>query len=59
MDNIKVKIIDSEVRQLLAGDRLNLLAVVERVPKLRDEEEIFALYKAILDRTSNTLSDLE
>ena len=38
------------------ADRLNTVMVVEGVPELGDEEEIFALDDALFDSTGNTLA---
>lgn len=43
MDDVEIKIINAPVGQLLSADWLYLLAVVERVPQLADEEELLTL----------------
>jgi len=46
------------VLELLLADGLDTLLLVERVPELGDNEEVFTLYNALLDGTGNTLSGL-
>jgi len=43
---------------LLAADGLDLLTLVESLPELADDKEIFALYEAFLDSASYTLTAL-
>lgn len=57
--DVQVEVVDTQIGQLLAGDGLNLLAVVEAVPQLGDEEEVLALDDTLLDGTSDTLADLD
>jgi hypothetical protein len=56
MDDIQVEVFNSPVCKLLAADRLDSVAVVERVPELGDEEKIFALDEAIFNCTSYPLA---
>jgi hypothetical protein len=44
---------------LLAADGLDLLTLMERLPELADDEEIFALYEAFLDGASYALTALD
>jgi hypothetical protein len=57
--DVQVEVVDTQIGQLLASDGLDLLAVVEAVPQLGDEEEVLALDDALLDGTSDTLADLD
>jgi hypothetical protein len=41
---------------LLAADRLDLVAIVERVPELGDEEELFAFDEAVFDGSGDTFA---
>ena len=58
MHDVQVEVVDAPVCELLLGDRLDLVGVVEGVPELRDDEEIFALYETFLDGAGNTLAAL-
>jgi hypothetical protein len=44
---------------LLLQDRLDLFGVVERVPQLADDEELFALDKTVLDGAGYTLASFD
>lgn len=57
--NVQVEVVDAQVGQLLAGDGLDPVAVVEAVPQLGDEEEVLARDDALLDGASDTLADLD
>lgn len=59
MNDIEIEVVDAPVFELLFADRLNTVMVVEGVPELGDEEEIFALDDALFDSTSNTLARLD
>jgi hypothetical protein len=59
VDEVEVEVVDAPVRELLLGDGLDLLGVVERVPQLGDEEEVFALYDAFFNGASDTLARLD
>lgn len=59
VDDVKVEVFEAPVFELLFADGLDLVAVVEGVPKFGDEEEVFALYDALFDRTGNTLAGLD
>ena len=58
VDNVKVEVVNTPVGQLLAADGLDLLTLVESLPELADDKEIFALYEAFLDSASYTLTAL-
>ena len=58
VNNPEIEVVNPPVSELLPGDRLNLLVVVERLPQLGDNEQIFTLYDALLDGTCNTLTGL-
>lgn len=59
VDVEKVKVLKSPVGQLLTGDWLNMLLLVEGIPKLGNDEELVTRYKTVLDSTSNTLTSLD
>jgi hypothetical protein len=54
--NEKVEVIDAPVCELLSAYRLYFVAIVEGVPELADDKEIFALDEALFDRSGNTFS---
>ena len=56
--NVEVEVVDAPVGELLLGDGLHTLGIVERVPQLGDEEELLTLHEAILDGTGDTLAAL-
>ena len=55
----QVKVVNTPVGQLLAADGLDLLTLVEGLPELADDEEVFSLYEAFLDGASYTLTALD
>lgn len=57
--NVQIEVVDAQVGQLLAGDGLDLVAVVEAVPQLGDKEEVLARDDALLDGAGDTLADLD
>lgn len=59
VDEVEVEVVDAPVGKLLADDGLDLLAVVEGLPELADDEEVLTLYKALLDGAGNTLAALD
>ena len=59
VDDVQVEVVDAPVAELLAADGLDLLAVVEGLPELADDEEIFALYEAVFDGTGYALAALD
>lgn len=58
VDVEEIEVLNTPVSELLAGNWLDLLLVVEAVPKLGDNEEILALDQTLLDGTGNTLTGL-
>ena len=54
--DVQVEVVDAPVGQLLAADGLHLVAVVEGVPELGDEEEVFALDEAIFNGSGDTFA---
>ena len=56
MDNIKVEVVDAPVLELFFTNWLDTVVVVEGVPKLRNDEKIGALHKAVFDGAGNTLT---
>lgn len=59
VDDVQVEVVNAQVSQLLAGNGLDLVAVVEAVPQLGDEEEILARDQTVLDGAGDTLADLD
>jgi hypothetical protein len=59
VDDVQVEVVDTPVGQLLAADGLDLLTLVESLPELANDEEVFALYEAVLDGASYTLTALD
>lgn len=58
VDDVQVEVVNAQVCELLLGNRLDLVGVVERVPELGDKEEVLTLDKSVLDGTGDTLADL-
>ena len=59
VDEVKVKVVDSEVGQALAGGELDMLAAVVRVPKLGGDPELLARDEPRVDRHLDPLADLD
>lgn len=59
VDDVEVEVVEAPVCELFFADGLDLVAVMEGVPQFGDEEEVFALYDALFDRTGNTLAGLD
>jgi hypothetical protein len=59
VDEVEVEVVDTPVFELLLANGLDLLAVVEGLPKLGDDEEVFALDEAVLDGAGYTLAALD
>ena len=59
VDIEKIKVLKSPVGELLTGDWLDMLLLVEGIPKLRDDEELITRYKTVFDSTCNTLTGLD
>jgi hypothetical protein len=59
VDEVEVEVVNAPVLELLLADGLDLLAVVEGLPKLGDDEEFFALYEAVFDGAGYTLAALD
>jgi hypothetical protein len=59
VDQVQVKVVNAPVLELLLCDRLDLLVIVEGLPELGDDEELFALYEALLDGAGNTLAGFD
>lgn len=59
VDEVQVEVVDAPVGELLAGDGLDLLGVVERVPELRGDEEVFALDEAFFDGAGDALAGFD
>jgi hypothetical protein len=58
VDVVQVEVVDAPVGELLLDNGLDLFRVVERVPQLGDDEEVFAFYEPLLDGASDTFSAL-
>lgn len=58
MQRTYIPVVELHVLELLLADRLHALLVVERVPQLACDEQIFALYKPLLDGACDTLASL-
>lgn len=58
VDEEEVEVVDLPVGELLAADGLDVLLVVEGLPELGDDEELFALYEAVLDGAGDALAAL-
>lgn len=56
--DVEVEVLEAPIGELLARDGLDLWAVVEGVPELGDDEEIFTLYQAVLDGAGDALAGL-
>ena len=56
MHDEEVEVVDPPIPKLLLADGLHALLVVERVPELGDDEEVFTLDETFLDRTGYTLT---
>jgi hypothetical protein len=59
VDDIKIKVVNAPVFELLLAYGLDSVVVVEGVPKLGDEEEIFSLHNTLFDGTGNSLTRLD
>ena len=59
VDDVKIKIVNVPVLELLLANGLDLLLVMEGVPELGDDEELFSLNETILDRSRDTLAALD
>lgn len=59
VDVIEVKVVDAPVSQLLAGNRLDLVTLVEGVPQLGNDEQLLTLHDTLLDGAGNTLTSLD
>lgn len=59
VDEVQVEVVNAPVGELLAGYGLDLLGVVERVPELGGDEEVFALDEALLDGARDALAALD
>lgn len=57
VNQIKVKVFETKVLELLAGNGLDFVAVVEGVPELGDDEQFFALDEAVFESAGDTLAD--
>ncbi len=59
MHDVQVKVLQTPILQLLSDHRLDTLPVVEGVPELGNDEELFTLDETILDGSSDTLTGLD
>lgn len=58
VDDVQVKVVNAQVCELLLGNGLDLVGIVERVPELGNEEQLLTLDESVLDGTGNTLANL-
>jgi hypothetical protein len=56
MDQVQVEVVNAPVLELFLGNGLDLLVVVECLPKLGDNKELFTLYESVFDGAGNTLA---
>ena len=56
VDNVEIKVVDAPILKLLFADGLDTVMVVERVPELRDKEEVGALDYAFFDGAGDALA---
>ena len=54
--DVQIKILESEILQLLPTDRLNSFLLMEGIPELRDDEEILSFDQTIFDCSGNALA---
>lgn len=59
VNDIQVEVVNTPVLELLLGDGLDLLVVVECLPKLGHDEEVLALYETLLDGAGDTLTGFD
>jgi hypothetical protein len=59
VDDVEVEVVDAQVGELLAGNGLDAVTVVEGVPELGDEEKLLALDQTVLNGAGNTLANLD
>ncbi len=58
VDDEEVEVLKTPVGQLLEGNWLDVLLLVEGVPQLGDDEELLALDQALIDGAGDTLTSL-
>ena len=56
MHDVEIEVIDPPVLKLLPANRFNTFSVMERIPQLRNEEELFPFDYAFLDGSRNALA---
>jgi hypothetical protein len=59
MDQVEVEVVNAPVLELLLGDGFDLFVVVECLPELGDNKEVFTLYETFLDGAGNTLTGFD
>ena len=59
MHDVEIEVVDAPVGELLAADGLNVLAFVEGVPELGDDEEIGSLDESVGDGALHTLAGFD
>ena len=57
--DVEVKVVDAPVFELFFADGLYFVAVVEGVPQLGDEEEVFSLYDTVFDGAGDALAGFD
>ena len=56
MHDVEIEVVDAPVFELLFADGLDAVVVVEGIPELGDEEEVFAFDDAFFDGAGDTLA---
>ena len=59
VDDIQVKVIDTPITKLFLADRFHAVSIVEGIPELGYDKELFALDNPFLDGASYTLARLD
>ena len=56
MHDVEIEVVDFPILQLLLANRLDLFLVVKGIPEFGNDEELFALYEAVLDGPAYALA---
>lgn len=59
MHNVQVEVVDAPVSELLAANGLDAVAIVEAVPELGDDEELFALDETVFNGAGDALAGFD
>lgn len=57
--NVQVEVVDAPVSELLAANGLDAVAIVEAVPELGDDEELFALDETVFNGAGDALAGFD